>query len=440
MSASTGIWPLRRSATWHASEANAGPRLVLCAASFNLILCFVNTRHWATIGNGGIILVEFFILLTGFWCVRHRISTASLQFMLLLVLCLLGIKFINPGLDLKILHDLSIMYVFYKLGTLSSIEQGNRTLWIVMLIVLGVGAWEFLLPDLFVKIFDIWSYYTNKGVIPQGTINYAQSNFFISGNRGNGVTRNFFPSIFGSHRISSIFLEPDSLGNFAVITFAWCLSTATGSRRSRVLLFALSVLCIVLADSRFAFICCGLMLVLRQSAFVRSNIFIFLAPVTVMAALTLAGLLKPMPLPGLTFIVADDFAGRLLFSGRLLDDWGWAQWFGLSVSQVYTADTGYAYFINNLGFPLAFILLLRFVMNPDLSREAAWMKGMMSIYFAASLCVGSSVFTIKTAALLWFLYGASNAAARGKQWLGPPDPATKLPEQNLAMPLMQLRH
>jgi putative polymerase len=38
------------------------------------------------------------------------------------------------------------------------------------------------------------------------------------------------------------------------------------------------------------------------------------------------------------------------------------------------------------------------------------MKAMMSVYFAASLCVGASVFTIKTAAIIWFLYGAANAA------------------------------
>jgi hypothetical protein len=37
------------------------------------------------------------------------------------------------------------------------------------------------------------------------------------------------------------------------------------------------------------------------------------------------------------------------------------------------------------------------------------MKAMISVYMATSLCIGANMFTIKTAALLWFLYGTTNA-------------------------------
>jgi len=393
---------------------NAGSRLVIGAAMFNLGLCFINTSGWISAGNAAIILVEFVILIAGFACIRHDIGKATLQLIGLVVLYMIGLKLINPGLDLKIQHDLAIMFVFYKLGRLNSLAQANRTLWIVMLIVLGFGMFEWLLPESFGRIFDIWSYYVNKGVIGQDAVNHSASNLFISGSRGSSDLRNFFPGIFGAHRISSIFLEPDSLGNFAVTAFAWCLSTRIGGRRSRYLLFALSGFCVVLADSRFAGICCAIMLAFRQTAVTRSKVLVFCLPVAVVIGLAIAGSISPMPINAPPMIVHDNFAGRLLFSGRLLDAWGAAQWFGLAASPVYTADTGYAYFINNLGLPLALFLLLLFASHRTRGQEAAWMKAMMSLYFAASLCVGASVFTIKTAAIIWFLYGAADAAGRAE--------------------------
>lgn len=395
---------------------DAGSWLVLGAAMFNLLLCFANTRHWIAAGNADIILIELVILTAGLVCIRHHIGKTTIQAVLLVILYLVGLKLINPGLDLKILHDVAIMYVFYKLGSLSSIERANRTLWILMLIVLGFGAFEWLVPDLFGRIFNVWSYYVNKGVIGQDAVDYSGSNLFISGSRGSTALRNFFPGIFGAHRISSVFLEPDSLGNFAVIVFAWCLSTRTSTARSRYALLALSGLCVVLADSRFAGICCIVMLVCRQTLLLRSSAFVVFAPVAVVIGLTIAGSFSPMPRNTPPFILQDDFVGRLLFSGRLLNGWGAEQWFGVAASQVYTADTGYAYFINNLGLPLAFIMLLSLAFNRTAGPEAAWMKAMMSIYFAASLCIGASVFTIKTASLLWFLYGAANAAGAPMPW------------------------
>ncbi|MDT8871224.1 hypothetical protein RAA17_09465 [Komagataeibacter rhaeticus] len=37
----------------------------------------------------------------------------------------IGAKLINPRLDLKILHDLAIAYLFYQLGTRSTLRSGN---------------------------------------------------------------------------------------------------------------------------------------------------------------------------------------------------------------------------------------------------------------------------------------------------------------------------
>ncbi len=395
---------------WDAKPATTiGHWLVLTAVTFNLLLCFINSRHWLSVGSGQIILAEMLILFAGFVAIRSSLSKKLVWIALLISLYLLALDSINADLDLKILHDLGIMVVFYRLGTLTSIEAGNRLLWIVMLIVLAIGFFELLLPDLFGEIFDVWSYYVNKGVIDQDTVKLSQSNLFISGNRGGDATRTFFPQLLGSHRVSSVFLEPDSLGNFATIAFAWCLSTASGSTRSRVLFLLCACLCFVLPDSRFASICCVIMLAAKFLLPNRSNLLVFMIPLAVLFALLIAGSVSPMPGGILPCIIDDDFSGRLIFSGRLLDYWHLPQWLGLAASQVYTADTGYAYFINNLGLPLTLYLLAAFACSFELGTAAKTMKTMISIYFATALCVGASVFTIKTAALLWFLYGATNA-------------------------------
>jgi len=107
----------------------------------------------------------------------------------------------------------------------------------------------------------------------------------------------------------------------------------------------------------------------------------------------------------------------------LLGYWDLPQWLGLDVSPVYTEDTGYAYFVNNLGLPLALYLLAVFAAFKPRSREAARFKAMISVYYATALCIGASVFSIKTAALLWFLYGTTNSVARLRARVPPNEPS-----------------
>jgi len=389
---------------------HAGPRLVLAAVSFNTALCFFSTQSSRHISNAEVAAVEIMIMAAGLYFCRHLVSAQAMRIAGLITLFVIGLKFINTGLELKILHDIGITYIFYELGRATSIRESNRVLWIVMAIVLLVAAFEVLLPTQFGKVFDVWSYYVDKGVISATTINYSKTTSFISGSRGGQEARSFLPSILGAQRFSSVFLEPVSMGNFSVITFAWCLSTKLGDWRLRALLVGCAAACFVLADSRFAAACWMLMLLFRMTPLHRSRFVIFCLPLLALLALLVNGSLHDMPgvVPA---IVNDDFPGRLLFSGRLLDSWGFTQWFALAPSAVYTSDTGYAYVINNLGLPLALLLLGAFAFHKPATPEGLAMKAMVTVYMAASLCIGANMFTIKTAALCWFLYGAASSLA-----------------------------
>jgi putative polymerase len=383
-----------------------GPVLVMIAVTFNAFLCLVTTVAGIHFSAATIVVCELVILAIGFYSVRARITAPAMRIILALTALLLGMKLVNPGLDLKILHDLAIDYVFYLLGTMVTLQQATRMVWIVTIGVLAVSSIEVLLPDFYNSIFNVWGYYVDKGVLTNA-INYGNTTTFISGIRGGVEARTFFPALLGQSRFSSVFLEPVSMGNFAVIIFAWCLSVRMRTARLTALLIFLAAVCAILSDSRFAFVCWFLMILLRISPLHRSKLMIFCIPLFAMMAIVLYALVEP-PVFGRPFILSDDFPGRLLFSGRLLDFWGWKQWFALAPSPIYVSDTGYAYAINALGLPIALFMLALFAMQPAKTNEAASMKAMLTVYMATSLCIGANMFTIKTAALVWLMYGATN--------------------------------
>jgi putative polymerase len=387
--------------------SHAGGRLVLVGLTFNMMLCFISTNANIHMSSAVVAVIELIILSFGVYFMRSRISDQAVRIIGVVAVALIGLKFVNAKLDLKILHDIGIMYIFYELGMLSTLREANRLVWICMAIVLGVSVFEVALPVQFGTVFNVWSYYVDKGGIAAGTINYSNTTGFLSGARGGSEARTYLPGLLGPTRFSSVFLEPVSMGNFAVIAFAWCLSTHVGGTKGRLALVFCAAITFVLCDSRFASACWVLMFLLRITPLHRSRFVIFCLPLMVMLGLLINGSIHEMPgvLPS---ILSDNFPGRLLFSGRLLDYWGGPQWLGLQASQVYTSDTGYAYVINNLSLPLALFLLGVFAFHKPQTAEAYAMKAMITVYMATSLCIGANMFTIKTAGLCWFLYGASN--------------------------------
>jgi len=384
-----------------------GPVLVIVAVFFNAGLCFISTVAGIHSSAATVIVCEILILAIGFYAIRDRITVRAMRIMLVTTFLLLGMKLINADLDLKILHDLAIDYVFYLLGTMTGLQRANRLLWIVTIGVLAVSSVEVTMPGFYSSMFNAWSYYVDKGVLVNA-VNYGNTTSFISGIRGGQEARTFFPSILGQARFSSVFLEPVSLGNFSVIIFAWCISTKVSKGRMKTLLVFLAALVAVLCDSRFAFVCWLLMVLLRVTPLYRSKLMIFCIPLFAMMALLTVASINPT-VYGHPYIMSDDFPGRLLFSGRLLNFWGWKQWFALAKSPVYVSDTGYAYAVSALGLPIALFMLALFAAQPTRTQEAVSMKAMLTVYMATSLCIGANMFTIKTAALVWLLYGATNA-------------------------------
>ena len=84
---------------------------------------------------------------------------------------------------------------------------------------------------------------------------------------------------------------------------------------------------------------------------------------------------------------------------------------GLERSTFPTADSGYAYLITNAGVGGAALAWCLFAFMTTPNGTAARVRGFIALFAALSLCVsGNSLFSIKTAGLLWFLYGAAQNA------------------------------
>jgi putative polymerase len=101
---------------------------------------------------------------------------------------------------------------------------------------------------------------------------------------------------------------------------------------------------------------------------------------------------------------------RLLYSGRVLLDFDIFNWLGIEASRGQTFDAGYAYVISNVGLIGFALFWLWFMSLSGRSRYLYAFRNTSAAYFAALFCISASQFTIKTAALLWFLMGVLSVA------------------------------
>jgi putative polymerase len=96
-----------------------------------------------------------------------------------------------------------------------------------------------------------------------------------------------------------------------------------------------------------------------------------------------------------------------------LDPW---QVFGLRISDFfiggYSGDSGYGYILVKVGLVGLIAIWALFVYAPTFDRDAWRFKVFIAFYAVALLSISTSLFTIKTAALLWFLYGTLNNQER----------------------------
>jgi putative polymerase len=159
---------------------------------------------------------------------------------------------------------------------------------------------------------------------------------------------------------------------------------------------------VVLSDSRFGAYFCIISIVLL---FVPARFGGFAMRAVPFAALTFL-LLLPIWLRTDNLGFGDNLIGRLVLSGSIISSFNGLAWFGLEDAPIKTFDSGYGYIINAIGLVAAAVAWLLFLRLERPGRQFNLFRNLAAAYYAAILSVSNSPFTIKTAALLWFLLGA----------------------------------
>jgi putative polymerase len=381
--------------------------LVSAALSFNFLLCFVNTNI-SLVSTVHVIGCEFAILVLTLLVAYSASSLTGIYFVIVLVLYLTFLALVREinsfgGADIKVVRDFLIPVAFFWLGKTVSLRDADRIVRWSAIVILCVGCFEYFYLDVFLKYFNVIGFYIARGsTADTEAVRISSGGLMVSGIRPEGQGRELLPWLLGPHRVSSIFLEPSSLGNFGIIVALWAVLRSKMNGSLSWGLFFGGLCCIVLADTRFA------------AVFLSVGILIILLPPFLGTPLTVA-----MPFVAVMFLLfavtpadlaSNDTQGRLAYAALVLREFDISNWIGIEASALQTFDAGYGYLFSEVG--LIGVLFLWFCFM-SLSGKTPFfyaLRNAAGAYFATLFLISQSQMTIKTASLLWLLLGAVSEA------------------------------
>ncbi len=375
---------------------------VIAAVCFNAFLAFVNANVTGlTVAH--VALSE--IAITGFTLFLIARSGAPLPrlwlfFVGFTIANFFFISLFSGLINPKVFRDFLIIHVFVLAGFCYPKQSFEKTLTFLTVIILFFMFLEGAFTEIFLKIFNIALYYLNtRGVGEAQTILTEGPSIFKN---ATGFRGRFSWGLFDTHRLSSIFLEQTSLGNFAMILTIYMSVFAEKISKRKLLFFAAAIfLILTTTNSRMALGFCGLTVLL--------HFFMPILPryahVAVFPALMAAVLIffyDPK-----IFMMSDTMSGRFGWTAHLLTEMNLIDFFGFSHEYLpLTADSGISYWIISQGI-IGVIAVWAFISFsiPQNNIAARRMQLLFAIYFYLNLQVGSSILSIKTGALLWLIFG-----------------------------------
>lgn len=402
--------PLQRAVPghWRASSVLplAAAALLFATIVFNPALAWVNahlfplTASAVSTVQGAIVL---FALVVG---LLQPVALTARWLLLawLLVLSILLTSAVRAQFEPKIFGDMLLIPAFILLGMRIDGPLLRRTVLVMQALILIVGLWELARPGQYGAFFNVTSYYVNTRGFDADAF-WAGGELFLSSQRPSG---RMLLDGFGLHRGSSLFLEPVSLGNWAIMAVIFTVAMWRDlSVVARLFMGISSLLLLVICDGRLAlsvvlFFC----LWLPFCRWIPDRLSAAYLPL-MLIGLWLAGLL------GLLSNWGDTFSGRLAVSLKALQSMGLEHLLGVGERRLRLADAGWADFIQAQSLFVALGLWLMLSLT-SFGRQPGDRMAKHGIMLFITLClpVSNSMLSIKTAALLWMLYGFCFARGR----------------------------
>lgn len=397
----TSLQPTLTRAISPALEMLVPLAIVVGTISFNPLLAAVNA-HVRPLGAAPVAAAELALIAAAhaFALSRFR-PEMRVWYALMAVLVALALyrALGTEGASIRYLRDVLIIPTFVLLGLAVSRQTAIRCYLAAHAVICAVALLEILSLDLYSTLFDVQSYYVNTRGVDIEQFTAEGSALYVSAVRPEA---RFFAFV-DLHRASSVFLEPVSLGNYAIL--AVILLTVWRQNLHPTLFGALALstfLLMIASDGRLAFL--SALVIVAAAASVRllpRNSAMLYAPAIIVAMVATVSWF------GLRSGV-DDFPGRIAYSVELLQSFRPADLLGLSDRLAAAAvDTGFAYMIISQSLMGAVVLWLFIVLGmPEHTLAQRRMKHGVCLYLALTASVSFSFLTIKTAGLLWFAYGA----------------------------------
>ncbi len=375
--------------------------IVAAAVLFNFALAIVN-QHIRPLSSLDVIAAELLIVAAAHaLCLsRFRPEMAS-WYALLWFLILVGFArwLWLADIDPKSIRDVIIIPTFICLGIACGSRSLNRIVLTIHAVVFLFMIFEAVLPQQFAALVGIKSYYINTRGFSEASFWNGDSDLFVSATRPG---ERYFVSSLGLHRLSSIFLEPVSLGNYCVIVTAFvCARFRTLTRPTLIFLAVSNVILLIGCDGRLAVATSALILASMAAPRILTPLSLLYLPAAVAFAFFVHF--------GLGYEVGpDNFSGRIALTAELLSRHGLADFFGVAKSLPFrAADSGIVYMIAKQSiFGLLVIWASVIFAGANDTAEQIRYRQATALYLALTMIVSYSFFSIKTAALLWFIFGA----------------------------------
>ena len=375
--------------------------LVLLGIVYSGLLALVNAHGFA-IGRNTVVLAEISILGAGGLVILatgpRKVDGAPSAFLAFFIFDALVVSLIGNDFFVDMARNAAIIAVFMMLGARVDSRHLHRCVTIAAVVVLLVLLLEMVSVSTYATLFAPADYFANtRGIAKR---NFDQMGLFAN---ALGFDSRFAIATIMSHRACSIFLEQVSLANFAIVL---TMVLACDWRRlplgTAAFYAGLIALIIVTTNSRLAL---GLTLLTPVAILLASrlnrNLTLLIMPLTIIIAGVVA-----INAPS---TYSDDLQGRLAKTALALNNMDLGAMSGLSTSSAAGfADSGYAYVIyasSVLGLVGLWLFVALVAAEKDKPRLLRCSL-MLNLYVFCSLTVsGNSVFSMKTAALLWLLIG-----------------------------------
>lgn len=384
--------------------------LVLAGVCYNTLLAFLNA-HVLYVGRPLVVVTEILVLTAAVLTllrsgIRSADNAALLLFGFFLVdACLVSLASGVAFMDMA--RSAAIMAIFLMVGMRSDERTVRHTVAILAGLVFVILLLESVAVQSYADLLQPGLYFEQT----RGISRFELDEIGLFANAIGFEDRFSILNIVG-HRTSSLFLEQVSLANFATVLTIFLVAMWKGtSARARVAYILLIVFILVTNNSRTA-------LAIALAA----PIVYWLAP-RVSRLVTVA--LFPAILTG-AFIVAavsppstdDNLVGRLGLTVRTLKALDLTALLGASApNSANFADSGYTYVIyasSIFGMVALWLFFSLILAGERADQKRASM--MMGLYLFLNLTVsGTSVFSIKTAALLWMLVGYLRLRSKGDE-------------------------